>query len=274
MDNCPQEIVDLVIDQLAKLESLDQHQSLAAGRMSTYSTISRQWVERTQFHNFRELDLLSQQQLNKWRTAVAPDPQGISRYVVAIRLYDINTLEGFEDHICAFTKLEEACFDFCEILRSLDDIQRLAPLGESLVYVALHRLVIPPEVMARFLSLLPRLREIHASKVGTPHGSVQVLHPTIPFFEGGNKLSLFNLEGGLEWIPPTAQFAELSLDRKCLRRDQKAVNQWIASSRKRLKVLRISADDGLSGTSLDVSNHSLTSPHPDHVFFQIIISTL
>ena len=264
MENCPNEVIDLVIDRLAEIKSRSEYKVLAGGEMSAASLISSRWVKRAQFHHFKQLKFLGQQKLDKWRTTIAPDPRGISRHVAEIRLKEIDTLEGFEDHIRAFTNLEKAAFEECEIFdsrngSSLETAPRLAPWGGRLVCLILEEITLSPAIMAEFLSLLPNLREMYAyDTCCVPEDMVRVSHPPIPFFEGGNMLSLGDNEG-LEWIPLTAQFGELKFDYKCLIEEQEVINEWVALSGKRLKSLWVDSERrDLDGTSLDISNPAMT----------------
>ena len=256
MDSCPQEILNLIIDKIAELISPDGDEMEIAGKMVAYSTISRRWVERTQFHNFRGLDFLDEEYLKKWCSAFAPKSNGISRHVRTIRLQNIDTLEGFEDHFRAFT-LRNVIFNRCGIFQSLASIEELKSLGNRLTRVTIEELEVSPEVMAQFLSLLPDLREILSAEVGTIPDSVQISHPIIPFFRGHGSLSLVKMND-LEWIPEHAKFGKLILDRESYSQDPGVVNKWISSSRETLEDLWISSvEDGdgeSNGASLGVSN--------------------
>jgi hypothetical protein len=269
MQNFPQELIDLVIDELAELEELEEeleNKLRATSRMSPYSTISRKWVKRTQFQIFKELYIPGQQYLHKWLTTITPDPHGISSHVKTVTWHEVNTLEGFDEHIRAFTRLDTAIFKDSKIFRYLNNVQPLTSFRSSLVHLVLDELTVSSEVMAQFLSFLPSLRRIDAYYITTDaHDIVKVSHPSIPFFETGRDFSLLNwgadnplnLPG---WIPPTARFSKLEISYNYLSRNPGVVNSWIASSRSILKNLNVNS--GLFGACLGISNPATIFPSP------------
>jgi hypothetical protein len=271
MQNFPQELLDLVIDELAELEELEEEQEvgfLATRRMSSYSTISRKWVKRTQFQVFKELYIPGQQCLHKWLTTITPDPHGISSHVKRVTWHKVDTLEGFDEHIRAFTRLDTAIFRDCEVFCSLNNVPPLASFGSSLVHLVLDELTVSSEVMAQFLSFLPSLRRIDAHDIITaPDSIVEVSHPNIPFFETGRDFSLRNLEikNSLNlpgWTPPTAWFSKLEISYNYFCGNPGVVNGWIASSGSSLKNLSLCSgfDDTFGGACLDVSNPVIIFP--------------
>ena len=205
-------------------------------QISIFSTVSRQWVHRTQFHKFWVLPILSQQHLDKWRATITPDPSGISRYVKTIVMCKVDTLNGFEDHLRAFTRLTVAHFDNCGIFLSWNNTSALTSLGSNLFSLILKGLVVSPDVMAQLLSSLPRLRHINAIHTTTDSRNVaQVSHASIPFFQSPNNLvyglATVGPSRAPEWIPPTARFQRLVIGHQVFHDNPGTVNGWIASSR-------------------------------------------
>jgi len=248
----PQELVDMVIDKLA--EKLAPGQEPGPG-ISNYSTVSRRWLARTQKHHFRFIHFTGQVELEMWRETIEPDPSGVSQYVCCIMWENISTLEGFGEHIRAFTRVEGVQISECEILRSLPDVESLALLGSSLVRLEIDAGRTTPRIMASLLAGLPRLRQLHIDLLEVEHDRDDTIAfpSSIPYFEGADALNLMlrdYLPGELDWIPPTARFAYLWIGNLCIHRNWARVSQWIASSGSILKYLSIGLDK--EGTSLDL----------------------
>ena len=130
MDTFPQEIVDMIIDQLANyiLSS-----SGKPANISWYSTVSRQWVARTQKYLFESVHLNGQSGLEKWCRAIEPNPAGVSRHVNELSLRRVHRLEGLDSHIRAFACIEALIFDGCGFLLFPSVVKSFAPLGSTLV---------------------------------------------------------------------------------------------------------------------------------------------
>lgn len=245
MGKFPQELLDMVIDELADRGYTD---------MSGYSTISRQWVARTQMHHFKRVYFDDARGLQKWRTAIEPDPSGVSRHVRELVFTGVDTLEGFGEHIRAFTNAEKALIVEGNILLSPSAVESLASLGSSLVGLEICGVPTTPHALASLLAALPRLRKLgaHSLHIEDDHNTIG-LPPRIPFFEGANTLHLSLLDddgilGSLGWVPPSARFRELKIDPACLLDGSERVQQWIASSGGSLEVLSIEGGY-LSGAS-------------------------
>lgn len=200
--------------------------------ISKYSTISKSWRDRTQFHHFNQLVFWGQEGLDRWRAATAADPNGISRHVRSLVWWEIETLEGFGDHILAFTKVEATSFESCTIFRSLSGLSLLKPLGSSLLCLDING-ENSPEGVTWFLTFLPHLRRFDslANCVSDPH-------ERSPFFKGlRNKLTVTALHA---------------------RGSPEAVNGWISSSD--LKHLHFNLHSPLDGVCLHVSGSFFASP--------------
>ena len=266
MRNLPQEIVDMIIDQLAEEAPCPFE---VRKPMSTYSTVSRQWVEGTRKHHFRCIEFRGPEGMEKWRTAFEADPLGISRHVRKLIWTCIDTLQGFDEHIRAFTQVKEV--DLVDgwidggIPNSLPEVQTFAILGSNLVRLQLEYGTTTPHNMVSLLAGLPRLRHLLAYYLEIKCDTTPPVFPlSIPFFEGGNALSLWKSDcssSQLGWIPPTARFSGLRVDPSCIHHCPALVNQWVASSGERLKWFSVMGDL-LKSTCLDLSCPALFSFTP------------
>ena len=264
MSNLPQELVDLVIDKLA--ESLPFRSREPRYLISYYSTVSQQWVQRTQLHHFKVLRFAHQDHLHKWRKNFT---SGFSRYVHELQLRSVDTLEGFCDYFRDFTEVKVAEVHYCNFFRSLEDVWPLTSLGSTLVDLEItmdpKAPPLAPEVIARFLAALPHLRHFHVQNLfTTPPKNPDASLPRIPFFEGENDFELLFDEGYpdvLWWVPPTARFGKLALGVSCLV-NVDVVNKWITSSGPSLKWLDLSYDGDLEGACFSCSNSTSFSVSP------------
>ena len=236
MGTFPQELLDAVIDELADLGSTD---------MSDYSTISRQWVARTQKHHFKSIRFRGTKDLRKWCTAIEPDPSGVSRHVRELIFGGINGLDDFGEHIRAFTNAETVFIFGGHFLCPPSVAEYFAPLGSSLVRLEIQKAPATPHALTSLLAALPHLRKFgaHFLYIKGNHKTTR-LPPRIPFFEGANTLHLSLVNGNstlgsLGWLPPSARFRELKINPACLLDRSGRVQQWIASSGGSLEVLKI-----------------------------------
>ena len=232
MRDFPQEIVDMVIDELHNLGEPTEY----------YSTISRKWLDRSQKYYFESPRFYGhgQRNLEKWRRVIKPDPLGVSRHVRRLSLPYIKTLKGFEEHIRAFTRIERVEFESCHIFRSLVNVQPLTLLGSSLVQLKIMKAKTTASVMNSLLAALPHLRRLIAYGLSVKHGSSSIRLPTaIPFFEGANHFELWwaapPSPRDWNWIPPTAQFGNLRVAPICILWNAPVVNRWITSSAESLE---------------------------------------
>ena len=250
MHNFPTELVNMVIDELVEFPKPSR--DVPYRYMSKYSTVSRQWVEGTQKYHFYFIHLVGQNALKKWRAAIEPDPSGVSRHVRRLGLAKIDTLQGSEIHVGAFTRVQEADIFRCGFLYSLSDVETFRSMGSSLVRLDIHGAQTTPHLMALLLAGLPRLRKLftYAIDVKREHNS-GALPLNIPFFEDANSLDLGINDyspGKLDWIPPTARFRHLQIKVDCIRNNPALVNSWLASSGESLQSLIIEKGTG-GGTS-------------------------
>ena len=236
----PQELLDMVIDQLADCEPPP---GPPVG-ISHYSTVSRQWVARSQKHHFERVRFSGPGDLGKWCRTIEPDPSGVSRHVREAHFSTINCadLERFSEHIRAFTNIEEVILTGeCGILLSPSVVESLAPLGPNLVRLKIIETSTTPRIITSLLATLPRLRQLRAHRLDIRDGrNTAELPPGVPFFRDANSLDLClgdDTPGSFDWIPPSARFRELWIDRYCIGSGR--AKQWIASSSGCLKFLGI-----------------------------------
>ena len=243
MDTFPQEIVDMIIDQLANyiLSS-----SGKPANISWYSTISRQRVARTQKYLFESVHFDSQSGLEKWCRAIEPNPAGVSRHVHELSLRRVHQLEGLDSHIRAFACIEALIFYGCDILLSPPVAKSFAPLRSTLVRLTIDSASTTYGIITSLLAALPHLRHLRAHLLDV-FGDLDMIRlpPRVPFFEDADSLDL-SVRGGLyhkriDWIPPSAQFRDLRIDAPAILDKSGRVSRWIASSSKSLKFLSIKA---------------------------------
>ena len=243
MRGFPQELVDMVIDQLAEF-SVEFEPFLSFVDISDYSTVSRQWLTRTQKHHFEFIHFTGQDDLEKWGTAIKADPEGVSRHARQLLWANLCTLKGFDEHISAFTRVEEVELSDCEIFRSLPDVEPFMLMGSSLVKLEIDGGLARPRVMASLLAGLPNLRHllVHGLDIERGRDNTIQLPASIPFFEGSGTLNLALVDysqGNLDWIPPTPRFSHLRIEALCVHHHWARVSQWIASSAGVLRYLSI-----------------------------------
>jgi len=77
----PQDVVDLVIDQLSLSTDYEAKFYLQAA-----SLVSTAWVNRSQHHLFSTLEFHGRLKLEKWCSGIKPDPCGVSRHVRVLSL--------------------------------------------------------------------------------------------------------------------------------------------------------------------------------------------
>ena len=247
MRGFPQELVDKIIDMLTEE---DPWESENPKPISNYSTVSRQWVERTRKHHFCYVEFRCQEAVEKWRTTFEADPSGISRHVRKLRWFAIDTLQGFDEHIRAFTQVKELeIYDGC-LLDSLSEVRSIAIMGSSLERLWIEWVSTTPGTMATLLAGLPRLRHLLADFIPVTDRSPAVFPPNIPFFDGAGVLSVRGNYRALRLIPPTARFRGLQVDLQCVNFFFEPVNRLLASSGESLEWLTVLGDP--SRTCLDL----------------------
>ena len=127
MQTLPQELVDKVVDELLELKGYKTH------RIAPYSLISRAWAPRTQQHCFRTLYFDNSDELKKWCRKVTPDPAGVSRHTHRLIFIGVDTLEGCEAHIRAFTCVENVVIIGCNFLLLPSVAECFTPMGSGLI---------------------------------------------------------------------------------------------------------------------------------------------
>jgi len=150
MRTFPQELVDMVIDELA---------GHPIHRLSPYSLISRAWVTRTQQYHFKWIYFGGLDELEMWCRKIAPDPAGVSRHTRQLVLANISTLEGFEAHMRAFTRVEDLEITGCHFLLSPSAVECFAPMGFSLVQLEINKSPTTSHIITSLLAALPQLKD-------------------------------------------------------------------------------------------------------------------
>ena len=104
----PQDIVDLIIDQLCSA-TLYCGSSLRAT-----SLVSTAWVNPSQRHLFFTLCLYSSSDVRKWCSRIRPGPHGISRHVRVLKLSSRLVISGIPEttlpHFTSFQNCHRAIF--------------------------------------------------------------------------------------------------------------------------------------------------------------------
>ena len=236
----PQELLDMVIDELVVLHECE------GGYFAPYSLVSRAWLERTQKYHFRIIRLDGMKALGKWSRNIAPDPAGVSRHTRELVLTYVDTLEGFEAHICAFTRLKYVEISGCNPFLTPSAAECFASTSSSLARLGIWDLQITSSTITNLLAQFPHLKFFAAryTKVTDDSGGLKLV-PRIPFFEGNNSLALstYPQQQGSppDWIPPYSQFGRLEIDTSYFLHKRTLVNQWLSSSCATLKFLIINA---------------------------------
>lgn len=267
MKDFPQELVDQVIDELFALvgtgncyqgspSKLRRALTSDADGISNYSLVSKAWVDSTQKHHFNTLPVDGYSS-EKWGKHIAPDPAGVSRHVRKLVLDGLDPvdLEGFENHMGAFTQVEYLTVVDCD-----DILQGPYIIGwSSLIELRIHDSPATSHTVASLLAALPLLQRVEIRNFGSPGGldededEDEAGPSQIPFFESANRFTLRSdyghsyPEGSFDWIPPSARFSRLELDTACPLQYPDLVNRWLASSRTTLTDLTIRHDpEGVS----------------------------
>lgn len=254
MQALPQELVDMIIDELANLASLERLKDLESPddpptcHITSFSLVSRIWVTRTQQHAFNFISLYGAEELKKWCGSIEPNPAGVSRHAHYLVLSDISTLADTEAHICAFTHVKWMQIRGCDFLLSPSVVECFAPMS-SLVELAIGRSPTTSRVITSLLAALPQLKyfSIQDSKVTGDMDGTNLL-PRIPFFEGGNSLQVFSSPDKpdppvpLDWIPPSARFYYLGISAKFFPYEAALANRWFSNSYTTLTSLSILGD--------------------------------
>ena len=265
MEILPQELLDMVIDRLA--DSIKSDLSFALyeeDRISNYSMVSRQWVERTQKHHFETVHFFTDWDIAKWRTRIEPDPSGVSRHARRFLWDNVDNMGDFDINIRAFTNLEVATFIVCDIFLLPSIVESFAPMGSSLVKLEIEGGSTTPHIITSLLAALPLLREFRAVgvRVQDDHDTTG-FPPRIPFFEDPNTFEIMSTADSLDWIPSSARFRNLHIGMPCIIGNPGLVENWIASSAGSLQFLSIAGEHGA------FSDFSGPTPFPttpaDHV---------
>jgi len=231
MRTFPQELVDKVIDELVELYDYETH------CIVPYSLISKAWVARTQRHHFETVSFNGSEKLRRWCRKITPNPAGVSRHTCLLVLNEIDTLEGFEAHIRAFTRVDDVTIMECNFLLSPSVAESFAPIGPSLTQLWIFKSEATSRTIISLLAGLPRLKSFTALefKVTDDAGGTDLI-PQIAFFGGNNSVELFShedrrdLPGPPDWIPPSARFGDLKIDTTYFLHKAILVNQWLSSS--------------------------------------------
>ena len=122
----PQDIVDLIVDQLASMVSGSRRR----GYLQAVSLVSTAWVGRCQRHLFSTIMFYHNDDIREWCYRIKPDPDGISRYVRALLLHrgrilqsplDTDVLKTALPHLTSFKNIQELKVDGVDLnVTSLD----------------------------------------------------------------------------------------------------------------------------------------------------------
>ena len=168
--------MDRITDELAVLKLFWDR------RIAPYPSVSSLKDSRQDCFGHIEFDSLSA--LEDWRRETAPDPAGISQHTRVLGFLNIPTLEGFEEHMRAFTRVEHMKIIGGSFL-SPPVIDCLAPMGSSLTRLELFGLRTTSHAIVSLLAKLPQLKWLTSwclEATGDIGGSNSVSR--IPFFEG------------------------------------------------------------------------------------------
>lgn len=243
MKTLPQELVDKVIDELLELNGYKAH------RITPYSLISRAWAPRIQQHRFRTLYFDSSGELQKWCRRVTPDPAGVSRHTHRLVFFGIDTLEGCEAHIRAFTCVKNLDIVGCNFLLSPSVAECFTPMGSGLIRLRICESETTSRIIISLLAGFPQLKSFTTIffKV-TDDTSGTSVAPRIPFFEGNNSVALHFCDNQWDpppdWIPPSARFGDLEIGITYFLHKSVLVNQWLSGSSTTLSSLKIYGDPG------------------------------
>ena len=240
MRTLPQELVDWIIDELADLNNYH-----AFGQ---HSLISRAWVTRTQRYCFERVNFEGLEELEKWQRNIEPDPAGVSRHVRKLVLTRITSLEAFDAHIRAFTRVEVLTIVDCSFVLSPLVAKYFAPMGSSLVQLLIKELETTSGTIISLLATLPKLKNYVSNQVKVMDNTDRAdLTVRVPFFKGGNSALFYSHfdqwdpPGPPGWIPPSARFSDLRI---CITYLYKPglFNQWLSNSSTNLTSLEIYGD--------------------------------
>ena len=267
MQALPQELVDMIIDELANTESLKRPDNLPNRHIVPFSLVSKAWVTRTQKHAFEFIIFDGPAELERWRESFEPDPAGVSRHARYLVFSNISTLGGTEAHIRAFTSVELMQIRAgCNFLLSPSVVECFAPMG-NLVELAIGASPTTSHIITSLLAAFPRLERfgIQDSTVRGDMDETDLL-PRMPFFEGGNLLQVYsnpdqpNPPGALDWIPPSARFNSLSISAGFFPHEALLVNRWFSNSYAILTSLAILGDPYCKSWPLECNAH-INSSH-------------
>ena len=230
MQRLPQSVLDEIIDDLAGLEDL------LGSRIARYSLVSKAWVKRTRKYCFKHVKFEGLDALEKWCAITTPESAGISHHIRLLDFLNIHTLEGFEEHMRAFTRVEHmriAATCDCSLSPSVTD--HLVPMGRSLTHLELVRLKTTSHAITSLLAKLPHLKDLTSwclevtDNIG---GSNSVSR--IPFFQDNNPTLVYCSDGGQQgppnWIPPSARLCDLGIFTTYSPHTAVLLNQWFSSS--------------------------------------------
>ena len=105
----PQDVVDLIIDQLVLTEKCPWELRWS---LKATSLVSTAWVNPSQRHIFFAINFYNNPSVQRWCSRIKPDPYGLSRYVRVLRLWGVplqssSILETALPHLTSFQNLQE-----------------------------------------------------------------------------------------------------------------------------------------------------------------------
>ena len=209
--------------------------------------------------------------MNRWVATINSEESGVSKYVQTLYLSYIKSLEGFETHIQALTKVKNVGISSCPFFESPGDVRILTEgLGGTLVDLEMDETQTTPEILVSLLAGLPHLHTFYAVTLTVEcDGNTGPIPSSegIPFFESGKGRFKVLLDdptkpGQFCWVPPTARFSRVGFGMLSMSHDLEFINKLVASSRETLTHFVLEQDT--VGKCLKVSNQKWSSGSPDH----------
>jgi hypothetical protein len=190
-----QDVVDLIIDQLASMISSLEHRRY----LQATSLVSTPWVNPSQRHLFSTIDFFNCLSVRRWCSRIKPDPYGVSRHVRVLRLrsgpLSSSILMTALPHLTSLQNLQE--LDMSPTSYTVDMI--------NINHASLNILV---PVFSSLAGALKRLRWIQTNTTQETWRNLYILTNLLPNLMD---LNLSTFHGGLT-LPPALPRIHLSPD--------------------------------------------------------------
>jgi len=178
MSRLPQELIDDIIDCV---DPWDTH------TLRAFSLVCTQWSVRSRKHLFREVELYSRTDLERWCAHIRPGPSGPSPLVEDLSLVDNRLSMSLPDasciqpsilsnaaaHLQSFSgvrALRIMGWDTFTVKVSLM-LHHLGPLPQNVTRLALEHIYIHPPTFTTFVSHFPRLHDLSIFTLKRPRGA-------------------------------------------------------------------------------------------------------